>query len=65
MTDIIKEAIQQGLDDCGFETPNAHTLPGHSFVLGWKEGYEWVLTELAINKKISEKDLKKYMKMLD
>lgn len=28
---------------------------------GWKEGYEWVLTELAVNNKISAEVLKKYM----
>ena len=26
---------------------------------GWKDGYEWILTELEINKEISEKTLKK------
>ena len=31
---------------------------------GWKDGYEWVLTELCINKEISEKTLKKYMNKL-
>ena len=28
---------------------------------GWKEGVEWILSELLINKKISQKDFKQYM----
>lgn len=28
---------------------------------GWKDGVEWILSELLINKKISQKDFKKYM----
>lgn len=28
---------------------------------GWKDGAEWILSELLINKKISQKDFKKYM----
>lgn len=31
---------------------------------GWKEGYEWILTELFINKKISSNTLKEYMDKL-
>lgn len=31
---------------------------------GWKDGYEWILTELAINKEISAETLKKYMDKL-
>lgn len=31
---------------------------------GWKDGYEWILSELLINKKISQKDFKKYMNYL-
>lgn len=28
---------------------------------GWKDGAEWILTELLIDKKISEKDFNKYI----
>ena len=31
---------------------------------GWKDGYEWILSELLINKKISQKEFKKYMDCL-
>lgn len=31
---------------------------------GWKDGYEWILSELLISKKISQKDFKKYMNYL-
>ena len=31
---------------------------------GWKDGYEWILSELLVNKKISQKDFKKYMNCL-
>ena len=28
---------------------------------GWKDGAEWILTELLIDKKISKKDFNKYI----
>ena len=31
---------------------------------GWKDGYKWILSELLINNKISQKDFKKYMDCL-
>lgn len=31
---------------------------------GWKDGYERILSELLINKKISQKDFKKYIDYL-
>ena len=31
---------------------------------GWKDGYEWILSELVINKEISEETLNKYMNKL-
>jgi hypothetical protein len=31
---------------------------------GWKDGYEWILSELLLDRKISQKDFKKYMNYL-
>ena len=31
---------------------------------GWKDGAEWMLTELLIDKKISERNVKKYIKII-
>ena len=35
-----------------------------AYEYGWKDGYEWILSELLIDKKISQKDFKKYMNYL-
>lgn len=65
MENIVKEAIKQSWNSFQFEnhTSSENGHPAHDH--GWKEGAEWILTELVINKKISEKDLNKYMKMID
>ena len=39
------------------EEENVHKAHEH----GWKDGAEWILTELLINKKISKKDFNKYI----
>jgi len=64
MENIVKEAIKQSWDSFQLEnhTSSENGHPAHDY--GWQEGYEWILTELAIKKKISEKDLNKYMKMI-
>lgn len=61
MNKVIKEAIKESWQEYRSVTPTflieAHASHEH----GWKEGYEWILSELAINKEISEDTLKKYM----
>ena len=64
MKKIIKKAIEESWTD--FQTENNTTSNNgyNAHEHGWKEGYEWVLTELAINNKISEETLKEYMEKL-
>ena len=63
MSDIVEQAMDQAFDDHSTEvwdyTPNFK-----EFSSGWKEGYEWILTEMEINGDISANTLKKYMDML-
>ena len=42
------------------EEENEHKAHEH----GWKDGAEWILTELLIDKKISKKDFNKYINMI-
>lgn len=65
MEEIIKEAIEESWTD--FQTENNTTSNNgyNAHKHGWKDGAEWVLTELAINKKISKELLKKYMNILN
>lgn len=63
MDNIIKNAIQEGWDDYYSNSSIAY-LTKEPFEEGWKEGYEWILTELTINNEISEETLKKYMNAL-
>ena len=64
MKKAIKKAIEESWID--FQTENNTTSNNgyNAHEHGWKEGYEWVLTELAINNKISEETLKEYMEKL-
>ena len=39
------------------EEENVHQAHEH----GWKDGAEWILTKLLIDKKISKKDFNKYI----
>lgn len=68
MNRIIKEAIEQSWVDLNEDIPsyfmNSPSVCKKSHDRGWKEGYEWILTELAINKKISQDTLKEYMEAL-
>ena len=56
---LIKNAIEESWKDyqdttiC--EEENEHLAHEH----GWKDGYEWILSKLLINKKILQKDFKK------
>jgi hypothetical protein len=64
MEKVIKKAIEESWTD--FQTENNTTSNNgyNAHEHGWKEGYEWVLTELAINNKISEETLKEYMEIV-
>lgn len=65
MEKVVKEAIEEGfIDYQDSDMWNMSTNERDIFTLGWKEGYEWILTELAINEVILEKTLKKYMDYL-
>jgi hypothetical protein len=65
MDNAIKEAIEEGfIDYQDSDMWNMSTNERDIFTLGWKEGYEWILTELAIDKEISEDTLKKYMERI-
>ena len=65
MDKTIGEAIQQGFDDYqDSDMWNMTTNERDVYTLGWKEGYEWILTELTMNGKISGETLKEYMNKL-
>ena len=61
MEKIVKEAIDESWCDYQDATigmdENEHWAHEH----GWKEGYEWVLSELVANNEISNDVFKKYM----
>ena len=65
MDKTIEKAIQQGFDDYqDSDMWNMATNERDVYTLGWEEGYEWILTELTMNGKISEETLKEYMNKL-
>lgn len=61
MNKLIKDAIEESWRDYQDTTireeENEHLAHEH----GWKDGYEWILTELTINNEISPEIMKKYM----
>lgn len=64
----IKNIIEQSWQEFQEVTPSffmgSPSTCRKSHDKGWKDGYEWILSELLINKKISKKDFKKYMDCL-
>lgn len=60
----MNRAIEESWRDyeCSDYAPDKNEKWAHEH--GWKDGAEWVLTELLIDKKISENDFKKYMSWL-
>ena len=64
MDKLIKDAIEESYRDYQEGSIGMDENEHWSHEEGWKDGYEWILTELAINKEISEKTLKKYMDKL-
>ena len=61
---IEREAIKESWDDYCTNTPSFLINAKEAHEHGWKEGYEWILSELAINKEISGDTLKKYMERI-
>ena len=64
MEKIIKDAIDESWREFQSENNTTSNNGYNAHEHGWKEGAEWILTELSINKEISEKTLKKYMDKL-
>ena len=64
MEKLIKNAIEESYRDYQEGSIGMDENEYWAHEEGWKDGYEWILTELAINKEISEKTLKKYMDKL-
>lgn len=68
MDAVIENAIEQSWQEFQEVTPSffmgSPSTCRKSHDKGWKEGAEWILTELAIKKKISKELLKQYMNML-
>ncbi len=64
MEKIIKDSIEESYRDYQEGSIGMDENEQWAHEEGWKDGYEWILTELAINKEISEKTLKKYMDKL-
>ena len=61
MDTVIENAIEESWKDYQDATIGMDENEKWAHEHGWKEGAEWILTELEINKEISEKTLKKYM----
>ena len=64
MEKVIKEAIWQSYSDYRDEYGIA-SCEKWAHKWGWKEGVEWILTELLMNKKISKETMKKFMDEVD
>lgn len=68
MNNQIENVIEQSWQEFQEVTPSffmgSPSTCRKSHDKGWKDGAEWILSELLINKKISQKDFKKYMDCL-
>lgn len=65
MEKVIKDAIKQGFNDFTEslnDIAERHITEEYKYQFAWTEGYEWALTELCMNKQISEETLHEYMK---
>lgn len=58
---LIKNAIEESWRDYQDKSIGMDENENWAHECGWKDGYDWILSELLINKKISQKDFKKYM----
>ena len=61
MEKIIKDSIEENWRDYQNTTIGEEENGHWAHEEGWKDGYEWVLTELTINNEISPEIMKKYM----
>ena len=64
MEKIIKDSIEESYKDYQEGSIGMDENECWAHEEGWKDGYEWILTELTINKEISPETLKKYMDKL-
>lgn len=64
MNKLIKQTIEESYRDYQEESIGMDENENWAHEEGWKDGYEWILTELTINKEISPETLKKYMDKL-
>lgn len=64
MEKVIKNAIKDSWREYQNNSIGMDENENYAHEHGWKEGYEWILTELFINKKISSNTLKEYMDKL-
>lgn len=60
----MKDAIKQSWLDYCADTPSFFIDPIKSLEFGWKDGYEYILTELLIDNKISREIFNDYIKKL-
>lgn len=61
MNKIVKEAIDESWRDYQNASIGMDENENWAHEHGWKEGYEWILTELKIEGKISEETFKEYI----
>ena len=64
MDKLIKDSIKESYRDYQEGSIGMGENECWSHEEGWKDGYEWILTELTINKEIPAETLKKYMDKL-
>lgn len=64
MEKLIKEVIEESYRDYQEGSIGMGENEYWAHEEGWKDGYEWILSELTINKEISAETLKKYMDKL-
>ena len=61
MNKIVKEAIDESWRDYQNASVGMDENENWAHEHGWKDGYEWILTELEIEGKISEETFKEYI----
>ena len=60
----IKNIIEESWREYRYNSFGMEENKRWAYEYGWKDGYEWILSELLIDKKISQEDFKKYMNYL-
>lgn len=64
MDKIIKETIEESWRDYQDATIDMDENEQWAHEHGWKDGYEWILTELEMNSEIPVNVFEKYMKKI-